>query len=100
MIEDLTEDYNGPDRRAPAGWHMKKEIQLGHVLTTIVLVLTGLFFITKMDQRITLLEDKAISQKERDANQDKVLADSLMRIQSQFDKVDAKLDRLIERGQK
>jgi uncharacterized coiled-coil protein SlyX len=91
-------EYEGPDRRAPQGWHMKREIQLGHVLTTISLVLTGLFFITKMDQRITLLEDKVMGQRERDASQDKQLADTLSRIQAQFDHLDAKLDRLIERN--
>jgi uncharacterized coiled-coil protein SlyX len=94
----MSDAYDGPDRRAPQGWHMKREIQLGHVLTTLTLVLTGVFFITKMDQRIALLEDKVSVQHERDANQDKVLSETLARFQAQFDRLDAKLDRLIERG--
>lgn len=79
---------------------MKKEIQVGHVITTITLILTGLFFITKMDQRIALLEDRVLVQKERDANQDRQLAEAIIRLNAQMDRIDGKLDRIIERGPK
>jgi uncharacterized membrane protein YukC len=69
-------------------WHLKKEIQIGQILSVLVMSITGLFYITKMDQRIAIVETQLAAQKDHNGQVEKTL-----------DKLDSKLDRLIERGQ-
>jgi hypothetical protein len=70
----------------PERWHLKKEIQLTHVISTIVLVGTVFAYVNKIDQRLTVVEVQLIAQ--RQAMEDR---------REQLERIDAKLDRLIER---
>jgi hypothetical protein len=71
------------------GWHLKKEIQLGHVITTLSVIVSVIWYAGKLEQRIALTEQQVTqivsSQKDREA----------MLVQ-RLDKIEAKLDRLIE----
>ena len=82
MTEILTE------RRAER-WHLKKEIQLTHVISTLILVGAVLAYVSKIEQRLTIVETQLLSQRESTTLQ-----------RAQLEKMDAKLDRLIERGAK
>jgi hypothetical protein len=85
------------ERRIPEGWHLKKEIQFGHIITTATVVAASFFYITKIEQRIALVEQQIIAQHERDDRQDRATAESLALIRQQLEKMDAKLDRALER---
>ena len=76
------------ERRAER-WHLKKEIQLTHVISTLVLVGAVLAYVSKIEQRLTIVETQLLSQRESTTLQ-----------RAQLEKMDAKLDRLIERGAK
>ncbi len=76
------------ERRAER-WHLKKEIQLTHVISTLILVGAVLAYVSKIEQRLTIVETQLLSQRD---------ATTLQR--AQLEKMDAKLDRLIERGSK
>ena len=78
-------------------WHIKREIQLGHILTTLTVAVSAMFYITKLEQRIALIEQQVVSQHERDDRQDKATAEALLLLRSQLDRIDVKLDRLMER---
>ena len=82
MTEPLAE------RRAER-WHLKKEIQLTHVISTLILVGAVLAYVSKIEQRLTIVETQLLSQRESTTLQ-----------RAQLEKMDAKLDRLIERGAK
>ena len=82
MTEPLVE------RRAER-WHLKKEIQLTHVISTLILVGAVLAYVSKIEQRLTIVETQLLSQRESTTLQ-----------RAQLEKMDAKLDRLIERGAK
>lgn len=82
---------------APTHWHLKKEIQVGHVVTTLIFAMTGLIYVTKMDQRIAVIESQVAAQKERDMMQDKQHSEALSLIREQMNRMDGKLDRLVER---
>lgn len=82
MTEPLVE------RRAER-WHLKKEIQLTHVISTLILVGAVLAYVSKIEQRLTIVETQLLSQRESTTLQ-----------RAQLEKMDAKLDRLIERGSK
>lgn len=85
------------ERRAPEGWHLKKEIQFGHIITTLTVAAAALFYFTKLEQRIALVEHQIISQHERDERQDKATSEALTLIRQQLEKMDAKLDRALDR---
>ena len=76
------------ERRAER-WHLKKEIQLTHVISTLILVGAVLAYVSKIEQRLTIVETQLLSQR-----------DTAVLQRAQLEKIDAKLDRLIERGSK
>ena len=76
------------ERRAER-WHLKKEIQLTHVISTLILVGAVLAYVSKIEQRLTIVETQLLSQR-----------DTAVLQRAQLERMDAKLDRLIERGSK
>lgn len=78
-------------------WHLKKEVQLGQIISIVVFGLTGLFYVTKMDQRIAVIESQMSVQKDRDMLQDRQHSEALALIREQMNRMDGKLDRLVER---
>ena len=72
--------------KQPERWHLKKEIQVTHVVSTLLLVGAVFAYVSKIDQRLTVVETQLIAQR-----------DSTMVQRAQLERMDAKLDRLIER---
>lgn len=68
---------------------MKKEIQLGHLITTATVAISAVLYISKIEQRVAIIETQIDSQRE-----------SAGLLRAQLEKIDAKLDRLIERAPK
>lgn len=77
-------------------WHLKKELQLGHIITTCTVLFSVIWYAGKLDQRIALVEQAVSAQRERDDRQDKQTVDSTTLMRVQLDKIEAKLDRVIE----
>ena len=73
--------------KQPERWHLKKEIQVTHVVSTLLLVGAVFAYVSKIDQRLTIVETQLIAQR-----------DSTMVQRAQLERMDAKLDRLIERS--
>ena len=71
----------------PERWHLKKEIQVTHVVSTLLLVGAVFAYVSKIDQRLTVVETQLIAQRDAAAVQ-----------RAQLERMDAKLDRLIERS--
>ena len=78
----------------PAQWHLKKEIQLGHLITTLTIGASVAAYVLKMEQRIALVEQQVTQQHERDARQDDLTNNDLTLLRHQLEKLDSKLDRL------
>jgi uncharacterized coiled-coil protein SlyX len=81
----------------PDHWVLKKEIQLTHVITTIGVAFAAFMYVNAMEKRLTLIEERVSLQKEQSVSHDKSITETFTHINSQIDKMDAKLDRLIER---
>ena len=98
----MTTDYTGPNRREPdpERWHIKREFQIGHLLTTLVMATSVIIYVGKMEQRIALVEQSVQQQHERDERQDKAIAEGLRAIDVRLSKLDDKLDRVIEIGRR
>ncbi len=51
MIEDIsTVDYQGKERRQ--GWHVDKTVSISHVLTTVTILIAGIWYMVDQDKRI------------------------------------------------
>lgn len=83
--------------RITDGWHLKREIQLGHIITTLTIAASAMWYVGKIEQRIALLEQQLQLQHDRDDRQDKLTADALSLLRTQLERMDAKLDRLMEK---
>jgi len=85
-----------PEETLPAGWHLKREIQLGHLITTITVALSALGYIGSIEKRVALLETAIVAQHERDERQDKLTSEAVGLLRGQLQRMDDKLDRLLE----
>lgn len=79
------------------GWHIKKEIQLGHLLTTLTIAVSVLAYVGKLEQRIALIEAQVATQRDRDDRQDRTTAESMSLLRAQLERMENKLDRVLER---
>lgn len=86
---------------AADGWHLDKKVPITLIFALLVQGATTLWFIAKLDARITMLEltrlDSRAQQRERDDRQDAANADAFAQVRQQLLNMDGKLDRLIER---
>lgn len=71
------------------GWHLKKEIQLGHIVTTMTVLFSVVWYAGKLEQRIALTEQQ-ISQIQT-AQKDRELS-----LSQRFDRLESKIDRVLE----
>jgi len=93
--------------KAEDGWHTDRRIQIGHIVSTIGLMLTMAVtlvqvttYIGKVDARVQVLEAQVSTQHERDERQDKTTNEALALLRAQLERIDAKLDRILEKGKK
>ena len=77
------------DNESDKNWHFKKEVQLGHLITTFTIAISAVVYINKIEERVSIVETQIVSQKENN---------NLFR--GQLEKINDKLDRLIERSSK
>ena len=89
--------YEGPDRRS-LGWHLDKRVPISIIATLFVQLAVGLWFVSKLESRVESLERNVISQQARDDRQDRALLDGTAALNARLDRIDGKLDRLIERA--
>lgn len=78
-------------------WHLDKRLNVGHLLTTVVIGASVLMWAGTMDKRVTLLEASDQQQKVRDENQDTERQLLQQRISGQLSSLERKIDRMLER---
>lgn len=81
--------YCGPDRRAAQGWHVDKNISITHILTTVAMIISGLWFLADQDKRI------AANQKDIQHNE-QLIARQDDRITRELNSINRKLDKLTD----
>jgi Tfp pilus assembly protein PilO len=99
-------DRRDGDRRAllpPAldnGWHLDKKVPISLIVAMTVQLIGIVMYLAQMKQDIELLKQDTASLHVRDTTNSDSLREALRTMQEQFTRLDGKLDRLIERGQK
>lgn len=85
-----------PTPTKPEPWHIKREIQIGHLITTMSVAFSVIWYAGKLEQRIALVEQSIVMQRERDSAQDNQASMAYQQMRQQLDRMDSKLDRIIE----
>jgi H+/gluconate symporter-like permease len=70
------------------GFHVDKTISIGHIVTTMSLVVGAFWYFSDLDKRITATE-KDIQHLNQQREED------VRRVEKRLDSIDAKLDRLL-----
>lgn len=83
--------------RNESGWHLDKKVPIGIIAAMLMQFAGGLWFVSKLDSRIGTLESERTAQHERDERQDNTTKEALGQMRRQLERIDEKLDRLIER---
>lgn len=96
-------DYPGEDRRAPIpppqlGWHLKREVNLTIIISVIGIAVAVVTGYSDLKKDIELIKADVTVLHQRDSQQADSLTGAMAGLQRQFDRLDNKLDRLIERG--
>ena len=83
-----------------SSWHLSKSVPITLIVAIIAQTVSLVWFISKIDSRITTLENTVILQRERDNTQDLAAREALSSLRNDIKELDRKLDRLIERALK
>ena len=92
--------YQGSDRRLGDGWHLKKEISVSVIISVIGIAIAGLTAYTDLKRDIALINAEIVVLHQRDSKMESDNVRDSETLTARLEKIDTKLDRLIERGKK
>ena len=98
-------EYDGLERRSyrphnPVGWHLKKEVNISMIVAILTVGLSGIAAYYDLKRDVALLQADNVALHATDDRASDVMRDTSIGFSSQLNRIDAKLDRLIERGNK
>lgn len=77
-------------------WHLDRRLQITHILSTMTLGIGAVLYVGDIRKDVEVLKVQQVAQAARDQAQDNDRTEQKREIQTQLEKIDAKLDRLIE----
>lgn len=91
-----------PDRQTSVeqGWHLDKKVPLSLIFAMLVQAGMVILAITDIKKDVEVLKTQVASQSSRDARQDADWREAMALLRDTLATLNAKLDRLIERGAK
>ena len=94
--------YDGDERRVPQelGWHLDKKVPLSLIAAMIAQVIVVVMFFADLKRDVELLKADVQVLHERDKTQEDDFKAAIVILQQHYARMDAKLDRLIERAMK
>lgn len=100
MISD--NQTHAPVEKESEGWHVDKRVSVSHLLATATLAAGLVQWGTAIDSRVALLETRlqaeSVAQAKTDESQDRQREAAVQAVASRLDRIEDKLDRLIEGG--
>ncbi len=92
---------NNLDRRkTDIGWHLKKEVSLSVIISVIGVAIAGMTAYSDLKRDIALIKSDVQTLHDTDNETRETLKETVMRFNLTIDKIDAKLDRIIERNRR
>jgi Tfp pilus assembly protein PilO len=88
------------ERDKPEHWHLDKRVPIATLISIAVLAVGGLLHVTEIRKDVELLRTNQESIIDRINRQDNIHTSALNEVKNGMQRLDVKLDRLIERHQK
>ncbi len=96
--------WDGKDRRNGAGWHLKREISVGHLLTTATIAIAGMSYVIQNEKnhsthaaRLDALQSIVRELKASDLRQDGKTEAVVTRIEQKIERMEDKMDKALAR---
>ena len=84
------------NEKPAADWHLDRRLQITHILSTLSLGVGAVLYVGDIRKDVEILKAQNVVQASRDQRQDSDVAARQQDLQSRLDRIDEKLDRLIE----
>ena len=78
-------------------WHLDKKVPLSLIFAMLIQAAMVIWAVADIKKDVEILKSRVATQQDRDDRQDKTLGEVVSRLQIQLERMDAKLDRLIEK---
>lgn len=79
-------------------WHLDKKVPISLIAALLFQFAAGLWAFADLKKDVELLKQDSVTLHQRDDSQAQTLKESMKTLQDQLTRLDAKLDRLIERS--
>lgn len=105
MVEEKEQGtWDGSDRRGAVGWHLKREISVGHILTTLSIAAAMISYAIQNEKnheqhrlRIEAIQERLVELRASDLRQEGKIEAGIVRVEVQMQRLDDKIERLINR---
>ena len=87
-------------RKTDQGWHLKKEVSLSVIISVIGVAVAGMTAYSDLKKDIALIKSDVAGLHDTDDETRESLRETVVRFNTTIDKIDAKLDRIIERNRR
>ena len=78
-------------------WHLDKKVPLSLIFAMLIQAAMVIWAVADIKKDVEILKSHVTAQQDRDDRQDKTLGEVVSRLQTQLERMDGKLDRLIEK---
>ena len=78
-------------------WHLDKKVPLSLIFAMLIQAAMVIWAVADIKKDVEILKSRVTTQQDRDDRQDKTLGEVVSRLQTQLERMDGKLDRLIEK---
>ena len=78
-------------------WHLDKKVPLSLIFAMLIQAAMVIWAVADIKKDVEILKSRVATQQDRDDRQDKTLEEVVSRLQTQLERIDSKLDRLIEK---
>jgi hypothetical protein len=82
---------------AKESWHLDKKVPLSLIFAMLIQAAMVIWAVADIKKDVEILKSHVTAQQDRDDRQDKTLGEVVSRLQTQLERMDTKLDRLIEK---
>ena len=83
-------------RKSDQGWHLKKEVSVSVIISVLGVAVAGMTAYSDLKREIALIQSDVKALHDTDAETRETLKETVVRFNATIDKIDVKLDRLIE----
>ena len=78
-------------------WHLDKKVPLSLIFAMLIQAAMVIWAVADIKKDVEILKSRVTTQQDRDDRQDQSMSDAVQRFVSRLERIDSKLDRLIEK---